>query len=65
MTESEQAKYCIAQMELIRTQLIHLAETVRPLNPKVAAAFNACADKLKDWREVLEEHISEDYDLGK
>ena len=65
MTESEQAKYCIAQMELIRTQLIHLAETVRPLNPKVAAGFNACADRLKDWREVLEEHIPEDYDLGK
>ena len=65
MTHSDQAKYCIAQLEQIRLQLYHLAKHIVTYNPKVAKAVGTMADELKDWREVLEEHISDEFDIGK
>ena len=65
MAHSDQAKYYIAQLELIRIQLYHLAKHVVTCTPKVAKAIGTYADELKDWREVLEEHISDEFDIGK
>ena len=65
MTTSDHAKYCIAQLEQIRTALYTLAKHAATFSPKTGVALGVMAEQLKDWREVLEEHISDEFDIGK
>lgn len=65
MTKAEQAATCILLLEAIRTNLHSLSKMTQPLSSKASQQFSKYADELKDWREVLEEHIPQDYDVGK
>jgi hypothetical protein len=56
---------CILLLEAIRTNIHILSEMVEKLNPKAAQKISGYADSLKDWRELLEEFIPFDYDVGK
>ena len=65
MTTSDHAKYCIAQLEQIRSTLYALAKHAATFSPKTGVALGVMAEQLKDWREVLEEHIPDEFDIGK
>lgn len=63
--KSEHAKRCIRTLEQIRRYTYKLSRMTKKLHPKASLHFSNVADELKDWREVLEEFIPEDYDEGK
>jgi len=65
MTPSDHAKYCIAQLELIRSALYTLAKHAATFSPKTGVALGIMAEQLKDWREVFEEYIADEFDIGK
>jgi len=61
----EHAKNCIAVLEMIRREIVRLSKMVSRLKPEAGRQIHGYADWLKDWREVLEEFIPSEYDVGK
>ena len=61
----EYAKACIKTLEATRKQIMLLANMTSKLRSDIKQNIGAYADRLKDYREVLEEFIPYDYDEGK
>lgn len=61
----DHAKRCIRRLEQIRRHIHYLSGMVQKLRPDIAREIHGHSDALKDYREVLEEYIPYEYDVGK
>lgn len=63
--QEEYAKASIQLLEHVRKGIMLLDELASKLRPDLKHKIGSHADSLKDYREVLEEFIEGEYDVGK